>query len=111
MKSQDFIEVKLKFGFEKMKANMTKSCQSVALPLWCNYHFPACNIADSKTQPKSICRSDCQIIEKKSCKDEYKQRKSSEDDLFPDCNLLPNDVENRSQKNCISIKQHMVIGK
>lgn len=107
-KQQVFIEKTLKFGYAAMKPNLTKSCGSAALPLWCHHHFPQCSLVNSKGEPKSICKSECNRIQSKECKAEYNERKkaqSSDGDLFPDCNLLPD--EDPLQKNCVSIKRYV----
>ena len=108
-KRQLFIEQKLKFGYDVMSPNLTKSCLSTALPLWCHHHFPQCSLVNSKAEPKSICKSECNLIQSKDCKAEYNIRgkaQSSEDDLFPDCQKLPD--EDPLQTNCVSIKRHVM---
>ena len=106
-KNQDFIETKLTIGYKYMSANLTKSCRPLALPLWCHHHFPTCSVVNSKAEPKPICRSDCNLIQNHYCKALYNETRktslqSSEDDLFPQCKLLPK--ENPSRTNCVSIK-------
>ena len=109
-KSQEFIEMKLQFGYDHMFENLTKSCKSAALPLWCHHHFPQCSVANAKAEPKSLCKSECNIIQSDDCKAEYDETKqessqSSEDDLFPNCKLLPS--EDPLQSNCVSIKRYV----
>ena len=117
-KSQTFMEEKLTFGYQYMSPNLSKSCSPAALPLWCYHHFPPCTLVNSKRQAKPICKSECERIERQDCKKEYDEKKkadkaekktssqNSEDDLFPDCKLLPN--ENPFQSTtCVSIKRHV----
>ena len=105
--SQEFIETKLKFGYQHMVSNFSKSCRPLALPLWCYHNFPACTVVNSKAEPKPICKSECNLIQSSYCKVEYDgpASRNFEDDLFPDCKRLPN--EDPSQMNCVSLKRHV----
>ena len=109
-KSQAFIEAKLTFGYQHMSANLSKSCSPAALPLWCHHHFPPCTLVNFKLKTKPICRSECERIESQECKKEYDEKgasfRSSENELFPNCKLLPR--ENPFQSTtCVSIRRHV----
>lgn len=51
--------------------DLTKECQQYAIPSLCHYAFPLCDESSGKPKPRQICRDECEVLEKKICKDEY----------------------------------------
>jgi hypothetical protein len=73
---QEQIEERLK-GILPLLANknsLSKRCQTFALPSLCLFAFPLCD--NKKSQPKQICRSDCEQLQQDICKEEYLNVKS-----------------------------------
>ncbi|XP_071952416.1 inactive tyrosine-protein kinase transmembrane receptor ROR1-like [Antedon mediterranea] len=84
------------FSFLFRSKDLSPDCSNHVIPSLCHYTFPYC---DENGQPREICRDECEMLEKVTCRQEYAIAQS---ELIPQCKLLPV-AGSKESANCIRI--------
>ncbi|KAK3091292.1 hypothetical protein FSP39_018693 [Pinctada imbricata] len=100
--SQGVKEEKFITGFTIIAStkDMTSECQKYAIKFLCLFTFPPCDGTVTDPQPVKMCRDECEMLEQKICKNEYRLGMNHPmlgSDFMPVCRELahPDSAEGR----------------